>query len=93
MRPVSSLNKKKENEKMSDNELQGLLLEKHFAGHLVRHLGYAVIFDKWRHRSRPYRDLSPKINMSPRSLGAYLPADKISDRIYASAYLWLTLGE
>ena len=61
--------------------------------HLVRHLGYALNFDKWRHRSRPYRDLSPKINMSPRSFGVYLPADKISDRIYASAYLWLTLGE
>ena len=53
----------------------------------MRHLGYALNFDKWRHRSRPYRDLSPKINMSPRSFGVYLPADKISDRIYASAYL------
>ena len=86
---------------MSDWELQGLLLVRHLVRHLVwhlvrhlvRHLGYAVNFDKWRHRSRPYRDLSPKINMSPRSFGVYLPVDKISDRIYASAQLWLALGE
>ena len=89
MPPISSLNQKRKNEKMSNKELQGLLLVRH----LVRHLGYALNFDKWRHRSRPYRDLSPKINMSPGSFGAYLPADKINDRIYASAYLWLTLGE